>query len=106
MPGGAFGFSLFKPSGESEKVGELKDLLQAGQASMWEATGPNSGQMVMGAPVFAKVGDDGASVKITLLNGGQLRKLFGQKPQTIEVVTRAPGLNDQRYTIAVTYSEK
>ena len=106
MPAGAFGFSLFKPDGAREKEGQLKELLEAGQASVWEGTGPGSGQMVAGAPVVAKAGADGASVIITLFNGDQLRKLFAQRPPTIELVTRAPGLNDQRYTIPVTYSGK
>ena len=97
----AFGNSTFW-----ELLLPMSELLEAGQASVWVGTGPGSGEMVPGAPVVVKPGPDDASVEITLFDGDVLRNLFAQKPPTIELVTRAPGLADQRYTIPVTYSEK
>ena len=97
----AFGNSTFW-----ELLLPMSELLEAGQASVWVGTGPGSGEMVPGAPVVVKPGPDDASVEITLFDGDVLRNLFAQKPPTIELVTRAPGLADQRYTIPATYSEK
>jgi hypothetical protein len=102
--GGAFGFSLFKPAGKTPAEGQLSDLLNAGQASVWAGTDQKSGQMIQGAPIFVKAGKDNATVEITLFDGDERKRIFDSKPPTIEIVTRAPDANEQRYTIPVNYA--
>jgi len=112
-PNASFGFSLFRDPDSVPKEGPLDSLLAAGQVSVWEGLPNGAGQLMRGSQgylsspggsgIYAKARTDGSAISIIISDKTAIARLFAAKPAVVEVVARAPGAPEQRYSVPVSY---
>jgi len=103
---GAFGFSLFKFPDTPPKEGKLADLLNQGQANMWEALPNNGGQLVQEVSVSVRSSESDSAVAIVVNDRSTITQLLAKRPATVEIFARAPLAAEQRYTIPIEYRDR
>jgi len=113
----SFGFSVGKKADKQQEEGNLSQLIEAGQGSIWEPTSSGGGRLVGSIGVTAA--RDGSAVELILLEQPIVKELFENRPPTLEVVARTldtakhdrPGVPiysvaEQRYSIDVNYRDR
>jgi hypothetical protein len=98
-----FGFSLFKFPGTAEGAGNLDELLNAGQASLWKIGPDGGGSLVEGAMV--SVTADAGRVVIRLSDPASVRLLFGNRPAVAKVLTRTPDSSPESHEVSIEYRQ-
>jgi hypothetical protein len=98
------GFYLFKFPGSAEGVGDLAQLLKAGQASLWRRRDPDDGgSVVTGAGVSVVVRDGGVVVRVS--DAATVRMVFADRPSTAKVLTRTPDTDNESKKVTISYRE-
>jgi hypothetical protein len=112
----SFGFSVWKKGDAPPKQGNLSQLVEAGQGSIWEPTSEGGGRLV-GKIGVTPVRQDSA-LEMVLLDPSILKDLLEKRPATLEVVARTLdtaqldkrmqqySIAEQRYSIAVNYRDR
>ena len=98
----SFGFYLYKLPGSREARGELRELLKAGQASVFEEDAQGRGKILRDAKVTVTV-EDGAIV-VRIQNADLVRLIFSSRPETVAVHSRTPEAVDYK-VVRVTYRD-
>jgi hypothetical protein len=89
----SFGFYLYKFQGAREARGQLRDLLGAGQASVFKEDAEGHGEQLPDARV-AVTSEDGAIV-VRITDPVLVRLIFRQHPGTVAIHTRTPSAGYQ-----------
>lgn len=86
-----FGFYLYKAPGAKPAQGELQALFKAGQASVFKDDARGAGGLIENAQVHVSAEDGRIVLRIT--DPDVIRTIFGDRPGTVTVNTRAIGAN-------------
>jgi hypothetical protein len=89
----SFGFYLYKFQGAREARGQLRDLLGAGQASVFKEDAEGHGEQLPDARV-AVTSENGAIV-VRITDPVLVRLIFRQHPETVAIHTRTPSAGYQ-----------
>jgi hypothetical protein len=107
----SFGFSVWKKGDAPPKQGNLSQLVEAGQGSIWEPTSGGGGRLVGKVDVTAV--QQGSALEMVLSDQSLLKELLEKRPPTLEVVTHTLdsakeqySIAEQRYSIAVNYRDR
>jgi hypothetical protein len=100
----SFGFSLFKLPANPPGEGNLSELIAAGQSSIWEPN-PDGGGHMAGAIRITPVRQDSA-LELVIVEEPILKDFLATRPPVVEVVTRTPDSEQQRYSVAVKYEDR
>ena len=93
----SFGFSVWKNGNAPPKEGDLSQLVEAGQGSIWEPT--LEGGRLIGKIAVTSV-RQGSALEMVLLEQTILKELLEKRPPTLEVVTRTLDTTKPQYSIA------
>jgi hypothetical protein len=106
----SFGFSVWKKGDAPPKEGNLSQLIEAGQGSIWERT-PDGGRMVGKVEVTAIRQD--SAMEIILVEQPFLKQFLEKRPPTVEVVIKTLdaakphfSIAEQRYSLPVKYRDR
>ena len=97
----SFGFYLYKLPGSPEARGQLRDLLKAGQASVFREDAEGRGEMLPEAKVAVRA--EGAAIMVRIIDPDLIRMIFRDRPQTVAIHSRTPAADYQ--IVRVTYRE-
>jgi len=107
----SFGFSVWKKGDAPPKQGNLSQLVEAGQGSIWEPTSAGGGRLLGEIGVTAV--QQGSALELVLSDQSILKELLEKRPPTLEVVTRNLdnakehySIAEKRYSIAVNYRDR
>jgi hypothetical protein len=84
----SFGFYLYKFPGSHEARGQIQDLLEAGQASVFKEGAEGRGEMLPGAKVAVAV--ENAAILVRIADPNLVRLIFREHPGTVAIQTRTP----------------
>jgi hypothetical protein len=87
----SFGFFLYKFPGSKPARGPLEVLFKAGQASVFQENAEGRGDLVHNANVNVSA-EDGRIV-LRIMDAELIRTIFGNRPETVTINTRAIGAN-------------
>lgn len=93
----SFGFYLYKFPGSKPAHGSLQTLIKAGQASVFR----DGGDLVQNAIVKAAIEE--GKVVLSIADPNLIRAMFGNRPETVTMNTRAVGSNFE--VVKVEYRE-
>lgn len=97
----AFGFFYYKFPGSRPTRGPLSELLQVGQASVFEEDALSRGTLVADAHVDVRIERNQLVIRLT--DPVLIRRIFGKRPTTVTLNTRTPDASFE--TIAITYRD-
>ena len=97
----SFGFYLYKFPGSHESQGQLKDLLKAGQNSVFKEDSEGRGAMLPGAKVEVTV--ENGSILVRITNPDLIRLIFRDRPETVAIHSRTPTADYE--VVRVTYQD-
>jgi hypothetical protein len=95
-----FGYSLWKGPKSGPVSGDLTQLLQAGQATLWSVADGHG----IRQPADVRVWVEGDTVVIALRGRDAVTRVFGARPTTLTLEWKEPGLRFRRQSVPVTYS--
>jgi hypothetical protein len=96
-----FGFYLWKRAGASTQSGDLADLIEAGQASVFERSEPGRMTIIRDAGIKLKL--DGTLLTIQIRGSENLKRLFSSKPSEATFKLRLPDEDLISEGIAIKY---
>ncbi|MFN7998766.1 MAG: hypothetical protein U0Q18_34400 [Bryobacteraceae bacterium] len=87
----SFGFYLYKFPGSKPARGSLQGLLKAGQASVFMEDDQGHSDLVQNAKLSVSAEDD--RIVLRIRDAEWIRTIFGKRPETATINTRAIGAN-------------
>lgn len=94
----SFGFYLYKFPDSKPGRGELTALFKAGQASVFKEDAQGRDDMVENAKV--EVSAESGRIVLRIFDAALIRAIFGSRPETVTINTRAIGANFEVVRIA------
>jgi hypothetical protein len=95
------------------RKGRLTACWQPGRFPCGKVLPNGAGQLMRGSRgylsspggdgIYAKARTDGSAISIIISDKTAIERLFAAKPAVVEVVARAPGAPEQRYSVPVSY---
>lgn len=85
----AFGFYLYKLPGSRPAHGDFQALLKAGQASVFKEDADGRGTLIQHSAITASAENNWIVIRIT--DALLIRTVFGSRPETVTMNTRAIG---------------
>jgi hypothetical protein len=96
-----FGFYLWKKSGSSSGSGSLKDLISAGQKSLFMRSQSRLMTMVREASIKVKAIDN--RVEISIKDSDDLKRLFSGHPAEVTFKIKYPDAPEVSQTVPIVY---